>query len=72
MKELIDKIDNIHSLIAKSNLSSKNYQDISVKLIEVKECLRNFKIQNKLLSENCEHYQHDHCNCIGKFCELNN
>lgn len=20
------------------------------------------------LSENCEHFQHDHCDCIGKYC----
>ena len=20
------------------------------------------------LSENCEHYQHEHCDCVGKYC----
>lgn len=23
---------------------------------------------NLLLAENCEHHQHDHCTCVGKYC----
>lgn len=71
--KLIDKLDKIHAILAKSGLDSKTYKCVSAMLIDVKMELRGVKTKSevsdkKLLAENCEHFQHDHCNCMGKYC----
>ena len=40
MNDIIDKLNELHKLLAKSSLDSNEYQALSVKLIEIKQMIR--------------------------------
>lgn len=41
--QLIDLLDNIHTALARSSLPMEEYQDLSSKLIKVKEIIREMR-----------------------------
>lgn len=41
-----------------------------VEWLESKIISSNIQLMENLpLSENCEHFQHGHCDCLGKYCQ---
>ena len=47
IKEIIEKLDRIHNLLAKSDLTGMTYQEVSYTLIDMKDELRKQLIKNE-------------------------